>query len=378
MPDNVRANLLQRRALPESDPNHLGDTEALYHAGQYEYHEKDNERQIQGYNLKEKMRTSNQDDLADTIGGVVKNGLSTFQHGLVVSAGVDTNDQLMEKMRDPNASDTDKLKWATDFQNNLDVLKKKLHSDVTPLLQGKGSTGLAEANKQINDATSFLEEQAKAMRDPANATSAVFASQHYLQAQKRDMDAIIWQQPEARKRAAAKALDDLNPNAKGNLISEMLGGEKDFTGRSKGMFESVVRATLGVPREDVKNNPPIISDYMSAAEKAGASPKAQMHIVNFVNDMNDRSMPDEKAYRIGKAFFDAKNQGMVGKWAMDAYNPTTGKTTQGQVNVFTQLGKVADKVQELSSNPKYADLKDDFMNFMNNTFKREVFPNLMD
>jgi hypothetical protein len=43
---------------------------------------------------------------------------------------------------------------------------------------------------------------------------------------------------------------------------------------------------------------------------------------------------------------------------------------------MTKLSKVADRVQELSV--KHPDLKEDFMNFMNNTFKREVFPSLMD
>jgi hypothetical protein len=146
------------------------------------------------------------------------------------------------------------------------------------------------------------------------------------------------------------------------------------------LYDSVVRSTLGVPRGDAKNSPPIMKEYMDAAEKAGMSPKNQKSFINFVNMMQERSLPDEKAYRIGKAFFDPKNQGLVGKWASDQYDPRTGKVTEGQISVFRLLGSegTAQRVAELSKNPKYADLFTDYTNFMQNTFKREVFPTLMD
>lgn len=378
MPDNVRKELINRRSLDPNDPKYLSDAEALFNAGKYEYHEKDIERKIQGFELKDHERKASQEDFKDAVTGVVASNMATFGHNLVASQGVSTFEQLADKLNDPALSDTDKLKIAQDFRTNLDLLKNKLQSDGARLVKGKGSTGFGELNKQITDATAFLEDQAKRMIDPNNVTSAVFATKHYLDAQHRDLNALIWNQPQAKKLAIAKALDDINPEAAGRINTNTVLNEKDFSESTKGMYTSLVRSMLGVPRNGSAGSPPTVKEYQDEAEKAGVSSKNQMKFIKTIDLMLDKSLPDEKAYRIGKSFFDPKNQGLVGKWTIDKYDSRTGKSTEGSVSILRKLGseEVSNRVKELSG--KYPDLLTDYTDFILNTAKREVFPSLMD
>lgn len=374
MPDDVRANLLHRRFnLSPDDPNYLSDTQALYHAGHWKAIDVDQERTNRAYQIKEHQRTASQEDFKDAVGKIVSSGTERFMHSFAISNGVDTFDQLTTKLNDPNLSDSDKLKLASTFQQNLDAFKAQLRKDVGPLMGTKGSSGYAEVNTQITAATAFLDEQAKRMRDTNDPLNPLMAAKNYLEAQGRDIHWMIAQQPEAIKRRVAKAIDDINPSLAGTINQDILANENDFTANNKGLYDNAVRSLIGIPRNDP--NARNAKDYIDVL---GHTPRAAMDIVGIANKIQERGLDDEKAYRIAKGFFDPKNQGMVGKFALDAYDPRTGKTTQGQINVFKILGSegIANRILELSK--KHPDIFTDYTNFMQNTFKHEVFPTLLD
>lgn len=374
MPDKDRAALLYRRySIPEGQPGHLGDEEALYHAGKYEYHDKDNERILQEYAVKEKQQAASKEDFNNSVDKIVANNTERFMHSFTVGTGHDTLDQLVTKLNDPNLSDTDKFKVGQAFQQSLDAYKAQLRKDLGPLMGTKGSSGYGAVNQKINDATAFFDEQAKRIRDTNDPLNPIMSAKNYAESQKRDIHWLIAKQPEAIKRQIAKAIDDLNPELAGRINQDILANEKDFTANNKGLYAHSVRSFLGIPRK----NPaaPVAKDYLDALAD---EPKAAMDIVKISGSLRDRGMPDEKAYRIADAFFNSKNQGMVGKWEMDSYDPRTGKTKEGQISVFNQLGRVADRILELSHNPRYADILPKYTDFMQNTFKREVFPTLLD
>lgn len=380
----TRTEAIRRRALPETDPKHMGDEEALNIAAQAKSKQYNQEAEARNLEILSKRRTLDKDTALDSMHNIFSKESTAMLHELTIQNGHNLVDDFQNSIADlRNNPDPNKaLSVLTSYKNMLDVYEKRLRILGPDIIKSSGGkVTSADINQTVQSIMEPYKQYLDLASDPSKIGTALYAAANRMKATEQATDYAASQSDIFKEFRFLKTLRDNGPDVGNKFVDIMAKNSSTYGPRISDALNNFIKGSVSTPPPEqhpagIKDIPPAASEAIDSAQKAGVkNPKTLMEYVNFSNFIADKGLADQNAKNLAYVYFNPKNLDMVGKWSRAAVDPKTGQTYSNQFNVFQTLGSKAISDRIYSTGDKT--LISYYRDFMEKSFARYLFPGLM-